>query len=176
MAGDITINTYHDSNFKITVSNVPGMTLDQLYLIDNFIKGIDIPGFSLNAYQEFIDQDQMVVHPLQHRQADLGEVTLTMKITENLLNYLYLMRYMQTLKYGIKDSVIPGEEIVSDKINKISIDFLDNQQRVIANYSFNGCMPTQISNIPLIYGSNNEITFSLTLRVESVDIDIKTLS
>ena len=168
------INTYNDSNFLITISNIPGVDMSNMWMFDNYIRSIDVPGLGLGAYDEFIDMRSKIVHPMHGaRYQDLADATLTIKLSENLLNYFYLMRYVQTLRTGINNEDQLGTQLVENKIREIKVTFLDNQKREIGYYTLNGAIITNLMNMTLSYDSTSTIDFNVTLKYESFDIDIK---
>ena len=168
-------NVAIDSNFYMILSNVPGVEKQStLKYFDSYVRGVSLPGYSVNVYAtDFKGYDEL--HPMDRKNTDLGEITITFKLSEDYLNYFILMNWMQSLRYGrnlVDDGQYEHPRLKMNVINEMDVFILDNQKAKIAKIRFTKCLPTDLGSLDLTYGSDEELEFSLSLRYEAITIEV----
>ena len=162
------INTFHDSNFKVIISNIPTLEFEnQLDLFHNYIRSIALPGFSIDMILSDWRGEQYL-NPGSHKNSDLGEVTITFKVTENLLNYFYMSQYIMDMRYEHTDTT-DDDRMKMNFVKSIDVDILNNQKRKIANIKYSRCFPTNISDLNLDYTNGEEVDFTVTFKFTEVN-------
>jgi hypothetical protein len=165
-----TVNTFHDSNFKVAISNVPTLEhINELSLYHNFIRSVSLPGFSIDMLTSDWRGEQSL-HPGNHKNDDLGDITITFKLTEDLMNYFYMAQYIMDMRYENADNTDddPKDRMKMNFIKAIDIMILDNSKRRVANIKFSRCFPTNISTLDLDYTNGNEVDFTVTFKFTEI--------
>jgi len=160
------INTFHGTNFVVTISNIPTLEYEnELSLYHNFIRSISLPGFSIDMILSDWRGEQYL-NPGSHKNNELGDVSITFQLTENLMNYFYMAQYIMDMRYEYSDTNADGGDyrIKMNFIKAIDVDILDNSKRKVANIKFSRCFPTEISNIELDYTNGQEMSFTVTFK------------
>ena len=170
-----------DSSFYMTFTNVPGVDKDStLKYFDDFVRSVSIPSYAVNIYATGLMQHDEL-HPLQRQNDDLGDVSITFKVSEDFRNYFMIMYWMQALRAGVdlmgnKDQLSPmGPRLKRNVINELDVFILDNQKVPIIKIRFTNCLPSDISGIDLSYGSDEEMEFTLSLKYEEIIIEMSDL-
>lgn len=160
-----TINTYHNSKWKLIFSNIPTITVnrDLNSIYENFIKSITIPDYNIeNLFIDFKATRKRA--PISRKNDNLTPIMLEFKLNEDLSNYLNLVEYMQQLRYGKPTT----EFIKNNTINKLNVIFLDNQKREKTNIYFTNCFIESLSSLPLTMGDDTDITFTVTMTYDEM--------
>ena len=85
------------------------------------------------------------------------------------------MNWMQSLRYGrnlVNDSQYATPRLKKNLIHELDVFILNNQKAKVAKIRFTNCFPTDLGSLELSYGNDEEMEFSLTLKYESVTIDV----
>jgi len=165
------INTFHGTNFKVHISNIPTVQYEhELDLFHNFVRSISLPGFSIDMIMSDWKGEQYL-NPGSHKNDGLGDVSITFKLTENLMNYFYMAQYVMDMRYEYSDndSDAPQNRMKMNFVKAIDIDILDNSKRTVANIKFSRCFPTEISNLELDYTNGQELDFTVTFKVTEIN-------
>jgi hypothetical protein len=105
---------------------------------------------------------------------DLSQIQIEFKLSEDMLNYIYLFEWMRGLKYGDVTNFNNEEEFFRKyTIKAIVINILDNQKRTIAYWKFSECFLLTLSSLPLEMGTSEEITFTSNFSYEEISYDTK---
>jgi len=166
-------NTSRNSNFLVSISNIPGLTNHRAFkYFDNYIRSVDLPDFSLD-FVESVILDYTINHPISQKNNSLSEITLTFKLSEDLMNYFYAFRYIQSVRYGNNENKDVSEKLVDDVINSVIVTALDNQQRPVAKIEYKNLFISNLSSLSLAYGEDMESEFSISLKYENIIIKIE---
>ncbi len=165
-----TINTFHDSNFKVIISNIPTLQYEnEISLYHNFIRSVSIPGFSIDMIMSEW-RGEHYLNPGSHKNNELGDLTITFKLTEDLMNYFYMAEYIMNMRYEhIDNTDDPGKRMKMNFIKAIDIDILNNSKNKIANIKFSRCFPVNISSLDLDYTNGNEVDFTVTFKFTEIN-------
>lgn len=157
-------NTQHASKWKITLSNIPSIG-EQVpsNLYDEYIKGVTIPDSSITMINSDF-MDYQYITPGTKGNTEYFQLLLEFAVSENLLNYfnfhklLLMTRFEESEEKRLKDICI----------KQITVDFRDNQKRKVATMAFKNCFLTNISSLPLVYGSPEELSFTSTFNYQEL--------
>lgn len=158
-------NLFRSSKWRVSFSNIPSSNdFDDMKLYDYYVKSLYLPSYNVDeVYSEF--KNQRMRYPTTKINENLQPINISFKCSENLENYLNLFEYMQQMKYG--QNVTP-EYIKDNTVNKINLIILDNQKRDIYKIEFTNCFLLALSNLDLVQGIDNEITFSTTFSYQEI--------
>jgi hypothetical protein len=160
------LNTLHQSNWKVTFSNLPTINQSEMFLFDNFIKSITLPNYELGEEKSYF-QNVMIRHPNTKANIDLPQLQITFRTTEDLQNYYRLMLWSMQIKYGKPDSTY--EDFIRNyTINTINLHILDNEKRERNRISFTKAFMSSLSSIGLEHGSDAETLFTAIFTYEEV--------
>jgi hypothetical protein len=150
-------NTFHSAKWQLTFSNIPTVTdNNHLKYFDNYVKSIVVPDYNLTeAFSDF--KGERIRHPVSRINEDMSQIQIEFKLSEDLFNYLYLLEWMQSLRYGQQ---IPTEMIRKDFITRINVHILDNEKRTVANLGFTDAFLLNLSSFSLDTGTDEEVTFT----------------
>lgn len=167
-------NAFIDSNFQIIFSNMPGVPnnayQDKMKYFDNYVKDITLPGYRLDT-ENSIYKGHVQKHVLTGKDLALDSFTISFILSEDLLNYFYIFRWIMLHRKGINENNL-SSNIVDQKIKKITVMFLSNQKVKVAEYNFENVICTSISNLNLSYSGEEEIVFNVTMEYDSLDFEI----
>lgn len=160
-----TINTYHNSKWKLTLSNIPTISKyrDLIGMYENFIKSITIPDYNIEMLFSDFKHDRRR-NPNSRYNDNLTPIILEFKLNEDLTNYINLVEFMQQLRYGEIDTNTLKESV----IKSLNIIFLDNQRRDTYKIYFTNCFIESLSSLPLTMGEDSEITFTVTMTYDDM--------
>ena len=164
------INTFHDSNFKVVISNIPTLEYEHdLDLFHNFVRRVVLPGFSIDMI-ESVWRGEHYQNPGSHKNDALGDITITFKVNENLMNYFYMAKYVMDMRYEYADNITddPQDRMKMNFIKTIDVMILDNQKRHIANIKLSRCFPTNITSLTLEYTNGDEVEFDVTFKITEI--------
>ena len=103
-----------------------------------------------------------------HSNSELGDLSITFKLDETLLNYFFMASYVMNMRYGINDSKDFDYRMKKNVIKKISISILDNQKNVCGYIHYDNCIPSSISGIEVNYYTADEIEFTVSFKFQEV--------
>lgn len=163
-------NIFRGDKWYLTFSNIPTVTdRHDLRLFDNYIKSFTLPSYEMGEITSHGPLGMNVRHPVGGIKINdnLGPVSIDFKLSENMENYLYLFRWMLELKYGRLRDDYDGM-IRKYYIDSLYLHLLDNQKRKTTNLKFTHVFLTNLSSLPLVFGSSPEVTFSGTFTYEEI--------
>ncbi len=160
------LNTLHQSNWKMTFSNLPTINPSDMYYYDNFVKSVTLPNYDLVEVQSYI-QNVMLRHPVTKPNTDLPQLQVTFRTTEDFQNYYKLMLWSMQIKYGQPKSDYEGF-IRSYTIKAINLHLLDNEKRERCITTFSNAFMSSISSIGLEQGSDQETLFTASFTYEEI--------
>jgi len=108
----VQLNTLHQSNWKVTFSNLPTINQSDMYLYDSFVKSITLPNYDLSTEKSNFKNIQ-IRQPVTKANYDLPELLITFRTTEDFQNYYNLMLWSMQIKYGQPDSSY--EDLIRNK-------------------------------------------------------------
>ena len=160
------LNTLHQSNWKITFSNLPTIAQSDMYYYDNFVKSVTLPNYDL-SYEKSFYKTAQVRQPVTKANYDLPELQITFRTTEDFQNYYKLMLWSMQIKYG---QPIDGYDDLIRKytIKEINLHLLDNEKRERCKLTFSEAFMSSISSIGLEQGSDAESIFTASFSYEEV--------
>jgi len=163
-----TINTYHNSKWKLLFSNIPTIEVnrDINSIYENFIKSITIPDYNIeNIFVDFKGTRKR--QPISRYNDNLTPIMLEFKLNEDLSNYLNFVEYLQQMRYGQ-----PSTEFIKDNtIKSLNVIFLDNQKRDTYKIYFTNCFIESLSSLPLNMGDDSDITFTVTMTYDEMKFE-----
>lgn len=169
-----TINLQHSDKWSINFSNIPGYTPnarnnnDNMNLYDLYIKGVSFPDLSL-ALLKSDYRNYSINHQISKINDNLSELTITLKLSEGMLNYLYLFKWLKSMRE--QENVENEDWFRLNFIKAISVNFLDNQKRPKFKWVFENCFVTNISSLTLTNGVDDELTFSISVTYEDLQVE-----
>ena len=168
-------NVLHGDKWKLTFSNIPSLTdTSQMRYFDNYVKSCVLPSYALGEIISQLPFGFQVRHPLggMKKNQDLGNITITFKVSEDMYNYIVLFTWIQQLRYGDIDPSHTGlfREYTT---KRLTLSMLDNQKRTVAEISFTNVFLAELSSLDLQFGTTDEISFTATFSYEEIFYDIK---
>ena len=170
---NININRSLSDKFSLVLSNIPGVPTNKIPLFELFLKNITFPDYNLEIFtSEFLDFQ--IRHQVSKKNINLSSLQLDFKLSEYLENYLYLVQYIRDIKYSLSQPMSDTTETILRKyaIHLLTINFLDLKKRIQNSISFSNCFIVSISSLPLIYGSADEILFTVNISYEEMSPNI----
>jgi len=167
------INAFHASNFEVVISNIP--TLDDpsdIFMYHNFIKSVSLPGYTLTTMDSQWTKENYI-NPLSRANNDLGDLSITFKVNEYMMNYFLMAQYITMTRYGVNNHADEDFRIKTNVIKAISVNMLDNQKNVLGTVEYNTLWPTSISGLELNYAQSNEVEFTVTFKFQEIFYRIK---
>ena len=164
------LNTLHQSNWKLTFSNLPTIAPSDMYYYDNFVKSVTLPNYDLMEVPSYY-KNVMVRQPVTKPNTDLPQLLITFRTTEDFQNYYKLMLWSMQIKYGQLDDDYEGR-IREYTINAINLHLLDNEKRERCILTFSKALMLSISSIGLEQGSEEETLFTASFSYEEVTAEI----
>jgi hypothetical protein len=164
------INDFHNSNFKVYIDEFPGLTFNGVDVFHNFIRSITLPSFSLETMvTKHMGEDHL--HNVgSHKNSDVGDLGISFKVSESLLNYFGLANYMQSVRY--QDNQSDSSRMKDYHIGAIIVELLNNQKTPICRVFFRKVVPTNISGLSLDYTNGSVLTFDATFKFEQVNFEL----
>jgi len=162
-------NLFHNDKWQIQFSNLPTInSYRDMRLYDNYVKSVVLPDYNMGEiYSDFISF--RVRHPLNKKNPDLSQIQIEFKLSEDMLNYIYLFEWMRSIKYGDVEDFNTEEEFFRKyNIKAININILDNQKRMIASWKFTECFLITLGSLPLQMGISEEVTFTANFSYEEI--------
>lgn len=164
-------NTSHSGNWKMTFSNLPYRPERDLKLLHNFYKSVTIPDYNLEEFPMYGPDGEFERHPSSHKNENLSQLLVEFKISEDFKNYLYLLQWMMSRRYGNIDTS-KDDRNWQNVINRITIHALDNQKREISQIYFTDCNLVNLSSFPLDFGTEEEIIFTCSFSYREIGFEI----
>lgn len=166
-------NVAHSDKFSVTFSNIPGYVpsvgsnVDNMNLYDLYVKEVNFPGMALTLVQTNF-RNYEINHPSSKSNDNLGDITITFKMSEGMLNYYYIFRWIKNLRETVN---VNSEEFFRNNfIKQIRLSVLDNQKRAKFYYDFSNGFVIDLSSINFTNGIDEEITFTVTIKYEDVQM------
>jgi len=166
-------NVQHSDKWRVIFSNIPGFipgsynNFTNFDLYELYIKTINFPSLDV----QFVESDfknYHINHPISKINNDLSDITITFKLSEDMLNYHYIYNWMKGLRNQIN---INSEKYFRQNfIDEFKIIFLDNEKRPNVKYTYKNCFVSNISSLNLTQGISDELTFDVTLIYEDYDV------
>lgn len=171
MVQNPSINSFHGDRFKFSMSNFPGSDNPNLIsYFENYIKSVTIPDYSLKLITSSMPFGMKIRHPdTPNLNEGLTEMTVTFILSENMINYWMLFKWMNDIRY----SQINSDDLVRKyTIKVINIDTLDNQKNKVASLKYTECFLTNLSSLNLQFGEGEQLTFNATFNYQEVTFDL----
>ena len=169
-------NTFHGDKFQVLFSNIPTLpSTKDIRIYESFVKTVLIPDYNL----EEIYSDIMgfrIRHPDGGFKANynLSNLLVEFKVSEDMLNYIYLFEWMRSMKYGEVNHFENAKETFrKNGIDSLVVSILDNQKREIAQWRFTNCFIVSLSSLQLEMGVSEEVTFGVNFSYEEIKYTIK---
>jgi hypothetical protein len=108
----------------------------------------------------------------QKANTNLGQIQLEFKVSEDMLNYLTVMRWIYNIRYGELEN--PRSELIRlYACDYGTLTLMDNEKRTVANLRFSKLLPSNLSSLNLVTGAAEEITFSVSFTYEEIEYELK---
>jgi len=163
-------NLFHSGNWKITLSNIPGVRPADMKYIDNYYKGVTIPDYNMIEHFSNGPAGEMERHPSSRKNEDLSQLQIDFKLSEDAKNYLYFLQWMLARRYGIIDKS-RDTRLWQNTINRITIEILDNQKRNIATIYCTEANLLNLSSLSLDFGSEEETIFTTNFSYKEIGFE-----
>ena len=166
-------NTQHSDKWKVIFSNIPGYTPDitdntTMGLYDLFVKDLTFPSLSLKLVQSHF-RNYEINHQISKINDELGDLTITFKASEGILNYWYIFSWIKSMRE--QENIDDEKWFRLNVIKETKVLFLDNQKRPKYRYIFSNGFIVNLSSLILTNGLDNEITFDITIHYEDVNVE-----
>lgn len=168
-------NTFHNDKWVVTFSNIPTVKdMNDMRYYDSYIKSVTLPDYNMEEIYSDGPAGFRIRHPKggMWKNKDLSQLQIEFKLSEDMLNYLYLFNWMKQLRYGDIDSM-HNDFFRKYVIKNATLSILDNQKRTIANLSFSNLFLLSLSSMPLTMGSSDEVTFTCNFSYEEISYELK---
>jgi hypothetical protein len=164
------INDFHNSNFRVTLSNFPGLNDSDLHIFHNNIRSIQLPGFTLETFiTKNMGKDHL--HNMGSRQNDnLGDLSITYKLSESLLNYFHIANYIESVKHQKNISNVPKQK--DNNIGSIIVELLSNQKTPVCRIHYKDVVLSGIDGLALDYTNGAVMTFTSTMKFEQMQFEL----
>lgn len=165
-------NVAHSDKFSVIFSNIPGYiskktNSDNINLYDLYVKDLTFPGITVDYVQSDF-RNFHINHPSSKSNDNMRELNITFKMSEGLLNYFYLYKWMKGLR---ETENLDNEKLFRlNTIKEIIITFLDNSKRPKFKYKLTNCFISDLSSVNFTNGVDEEITFNITVIYEDFDM------
>jgi len=167
-------NVMHNDKWKLTFSNIPTLSdISDMRYFDNYVKNCTLPAYTIGEIISQLPFGFQVRHPLggMKKNQDLGSLSISFKVSEDMYNYMVFFSWIQQLRYG---------EISSDHheyfrlytIKVLALIMMDNQKRPVATIKFTNLFLSDLGELPLTYGSTEELTFNCTFTYEEIKYEM----
>ena len=163
-------NVLHGDKWRITFSNIP--TLDDvgnMRYFDNYVKSCTIPPYSIGEILSQLPEGWQVRHPLggMRKNQELGQLSISFKLSEDMYNYYVFFRWIQDLRYG---KVPQGYDDLFRKytVKRLTISMLDNQKREVASLTYSNVFLMELGSLELTYGTTDELSFTCGFSYETI--------
>jgi hypothetical protein len=172
-----TINTQHSDKWSINFSNIPGYipsnrnNLNNQNIYDLYVKSVSFPSYSIKLTASDY-KNHKINHQISKQNDDFSDLSVTFKLSEGMLNYFYIFRWMRSIREGIN---IDSEDWFRlNFIKAITIHFLDNEKRPCYKYVYENCFITNLSDLNLTNGEDEQLTFTINLTYEELKVEEET--
>lgn len=158
-------NIFNNSKWKVVLSNIPTVTnYKNMNVYNDYVRSCTIPDY--NCPEDFINFMNTVVRvPIPRKNEELAQLQIEFKASEDLVNYVNLAEWMQSIKYG---QDLTTEYLIDSVVKNISVVILDNQRREKKIVYFTNCFLISLGSLPLVYGTDEEVPFLTTWSYEEM--------
>lgn len=168
------INAFHASNFEVVISNIPTLTdPSDMFMYHNFIRSVSLPGYQLTTYDSTWTKENYI-NPLSRANNDLGDLSITFKVNEYMMNYFLMAKYITMTRYGENNNKGVDPRIKENVIKSICINMLDNQKNVLGTVEYNKLWPSTITGLELDYTNSSEVEFTVAFKFQELFYRLKT--
>lgn len=163
------LNRFHSDKFSVVFSNIPSIdNRIDMQLYDLYVKSVTLPEYDMEFVPSHF-KGGLVWHPISQDNDNLPEVIIEFKLSENLDNWFNLFSWLQTLRYRQPDTeAVQSTLLRKNTVKSIDVLLLDNQKRTKKKMSFKECFLSNLSSLPLVIGSSEEVTFTTIWRYQEV--------
>jgi len=169
-------NVASSDKWILTFSNIPGLNdVSYMRYFDNYISSFVLPDYSLDMINFEGPLGFMIRHPqAPKKNANLSQLQITFKLSEDMFNYWIMFRWMYNLKYGNVNIDQKDSDLFRDYcMSKATLTMLDNQKRPVVNVHFTKLLPSNMQSLQLTMGSSEELEFSISFTYEEIDYELK---
>ena len=148
--------------------------LSNMAIFDNFVKELTLPEYGMaEVYSDF--NGFRVRQPVVPKaNIELGQLTITFKLNEDMMNYWTLFNWVQSMKYG--DGYLSEKDLIRKyTIKSINLTIMDNQKRTIAIVRFTQAFLLSLGSLGLTTGSSEELTFPCNFSYEEITYETKSI-
>lgn len=92
----------------------------------------------------------------------VGDLTTTMMVSENLLNYNALLYWLYALHNPEEYNKISGRQMIQDYFTTIYLIITNNHRTKIAEFEFIDAFPINLSNLAFSYKNADKLTANVT--------------
>lgn len=164
-------NSYHASRWELVMSNIPTIGTEKINkdIYNLYVKGVTIPDLTINMiYSDY--KDYTYLNPGTRGNTELMQLMIEFVLSEDAKNYYNFFNLLMQTRFDVEE----GKKLKDLNINGIVVYFKDNQKRKKSKMTFKNCFLSNLSSLPLIHGSSEEITFTATFNYQEVLYDLVT--
>lgn len=170
-------NIQHSDKWRVLFSNIPGFVpgnynnFINFDLYETYIKSVSFPSLDV----EFVESEFLnyhINHPISKINNSLNDISITFKLSEDMLNYHYIYNWMTKLRN--QNNVDAKKFFRANFIDEFTIIFLDNEKRPKIKYVYKNCFISSLGSLSLTQGTSDELTFDINLKYEDYEVKIDT--
>lgn len=168
-------NTLTNDKWVFSFSNIPTLpTTSDMRYFDSYIKSFTLPDYNLDMMYIDVPLGFQQRHPVGGVKANTGlsQIQVDFKVSEDMLNYLTMMRWIYNIRYGQLENK-QNDLIRLYCCNVGTLTMMDNKKRPVANIRFTKMMPSTLSSLPLVGGSADEVIFTMNFTYEEIEYELK---
>lgn len=161
-------NTLHAGRWEAVLSNIPKIDNEVISqdLYNLYIRGVTIPDININMINSDF-RDFIYLTPGTRGNSEYMQLLIEFAVSEDFLNYYNFLQLMLMTRFDEGGNKTRLKDL---NINKISVFLKDNQKRKTAEMEFKNCFLSNLSSLPLIYGTSDEIIFTATFSYQEVNL------
>lgn len=158
---NITVAKALASNWRITVSDIPGHDLD-LRLIDSFVRGWTSPALNLSSIVSSHEGWESRHHDPQRNRGGF-DLNLTLAVSDDWVNYYCFADWWERVRLG---EVSPGHN--EYLMASTTIYMLDRTKRERFGITLSSLNLEGLSGITGVSGTSEELTFDVQLKAHDI--------
>jgi hypothetical protein len=160
------INLWHGDLFSVGFSNIPTITnIQEINMLEQSVKSVSLPEYGIEG-DESVFKGFKIIHPIGPKaNIDLTLLNIEFKLLSNLKNYLYLWKWIYNMRHGD----VSSQHLRKYWCEAINYNVFDNNKRNVGKFIYTHSFIVNLSALPTIYGSADEVSFNASFQYEKVD-------
>lgn len=163
-------NILHSDRWQLNFSNIPSLeTIRDMRIYDSMVKSVTFPDYNMGEIISDMPSGFKIRHPIgPWPNADLSQIQVEFKLSEDMKNYGNLFHWIQSMKYGKVNDFDKEDFFRKYTIKSINLTILDNQKRPVVVWRFTNAFLLSLSSISFNMGISDEIVFTCNFSYEEV--------